>query len=338
MQEASFHYFLYGLRLKCNKKLAILHTVKPISNHDVNIEFVLTDKGQLSTHLTEDLPTIHQSLGLAKNGIPYFQVWQKANRKDETIYARFTDGITTALFVIESNGKTIQVFHTDNLFVLEMTTVLIGAILGIWMRLKNRTCLHAGVVNIEGKAVAIIGAKKAGKSTLLATFANLGYPIMADDIAVVFKENNQFYVHAGYPFLRMWEQSLKVFKEIDISKLSRTLSFQNKYYVPLSMDTVSNNWKFQSTRLPLNSIYYLNARNNENSLIIKELSKIEGFFKLRQNLYADYLANDDIKYIDFMTLGELSQQINIQVIDRPHDMTKLVQTCKLLHQDVMISD
>ncbi len=57
--------------------------------------------------------------------------------------------------------------------------------MGTALRLQGKICLHSSVIAVGEYALAIIGAKGAGKSTTAAALAKRGYPILADDIAVL---------------------------------------------------------------------------------------------------------------------------------------------------------
>ena len=52
-------------------------------------------------------------------------------------------------------------------------------------RLLGREVLHAGAVVVDGAAWALAGPNQAGKSTLLATLAALGLPVLTDDLLVL---------------------------------------------------------------------------------------------------------------------------------------------------------
>ena len=52
-------------------------------------------------------------------------------------------------------------------------------------RLLGRDVLHAGAVVLDGVAWALAGSNEAGKSTLLASLAALGDPVLSDDLLVL---------------------------------------------------------------------------------------------------------------------------------------------------------
>lgn len=58
----------------------------------------------------------------------------------------------------------------------------IASVFADWL---GYTVLHAGIVHIAGAAWGVVGAREAGKSTLMAGLALAGLPIGADDLMVI---------------------------------------------------------------------------------------------------------------------------------------------------------
>jgi len=58
----------------------------------------------------------------------------------------------------------------------------IASVFADWL---DHTVLHAGIVHIAGEAWGVVGAREAGKSTLMAGLAIKGLPIGADDLMVI---------------------------------------------------------------------------------------------------------------------------------------------------------
>src|SRR4051812_34424118 len=52
-------------------------------------------------------------------------------------------------------------------------------------RWRGHACLHAGAIAHDGGAVVVCGNQGAGKSTTLATLAEQGLPVIADDLVVI---------------------------------------------------------------------------------------------------------------------------------------------------------
>ncbi|WP_414623449.1 hypothetical protein [Calothrix sp. CCY 0018] len=90
----------------------------------------------------------------------------------------------------------------------EASPLVFGCVIGTALRLQGKLCLHSSVIKVDNCAIAIIGEKGAGKSTTAAALAKQGYPILADDIAVLTDCGDSFLVQPGYPRLRLWKSAV----------------------------------------------------------------------------------------------------------------------------------
>ena len=122
--------------------------------------------------------------------------------------------------------------------------------------------LAIGSADTQG-CIAIVGAKGAGKSTTAAALAKQGYPILADDIAVLTDCGNSFLVHPGYPRLRLWKSAVNQLYG-DEKGLSRVFSQTDKHFVQLNQNQINKDkisaWGFHNQPLPLAAIYVLGER------------------------------------------------------------------------------
>ena len=59
---------------------------------------------------------------------------------------------------------------------------LLGCVLGVLLHQRGLFTLHASAVSVGGAAVAFIGAKHAGKSTMAAALHARGHAMLADDV------------------------------------------------------------------------------------------------------------------------------------------------------------
>ncbi len=67
----------------------------------------------------------------------------------------------------------------------ELSSWMLGTVLGYAMCLRGLPTLHGSVVEIDGRAVALLGASGAGKSTLAGALVAAGHAMLADDHLVV---------------------------------------------------------------------------------------------------------------------------------------------------------
>jgi hypothetical protein len=68
----------------------------------------------------------------------------------------------------------------------ELAHPFLGAVATIFARWHERHAFHGGAfIDDGGRAIAVLGTKEAGKSTLMAALAAAGAPVLADDMLVI---------------------------------------------------------------------------------------------------------------------------------------------------------
>jgi hypothetical protein len=112
-----------------------------------------------------------------------------------------------------------------------LNAVLAGPILAVLWHQRDLLPLHASVVVIDGRAVALCGPPAAGKSTLAAVLAEQRYHVIADDIGVVDARNNQeVLVPPGCARLQLWRDALA---ELGVATagLKRAVPHKERYFL-----------------------------------------------------------------------------------------------------------
>ncbi len=114
---------------------------------------------------------------------------------------------------------------------------------------KNMIVLHASVVEISGKAVAFVGEKGAGKSTLAGTLHRRGHNLIADDILAINNSNGNIEALPGFPHLKLWPDS--------VESLGFSLDSLPRIRPELEKRSCHLDAGFSQTPLPLKGVYVL---------------------------------------------------------------------------------
>ena len=77
---------------------------------------------------------------------------------------------------MDRHGTKLWASWPSHSSVEEAATYLLGPVLGLLLRFRGVTCLHASAVAIGDSVIAFVGAEGAGKSTTAAAFARPGMP------------------------------------------------------------------------------------------------------------------------------------------------------------------
>ena len=102
---------------------------------------------------------------LLESGEPVLKVWQLAS--GALLRLDYFDGMQ---FWVAVQGAQIWAVWPDSLTLEDAATYLLGPVLGLALRLRGVTCLHASAVAFGDSAVAFVGDAGAGKSTTAAAF------------------------------------------------------------------------------------------------------------------------------------------------------------------------
>ncbi len=125
----------------------------------------------------------------------------------------------------------------------------------------HRLALHASVVDIDGLAVAFLGATRHGKSTLAAALGRRGHAVLSDDCALLCRTADGFEVVPTYPGLRLFPESIdSVFGAIG-DGLPPVAHYSSKQrIVPAAGDG-----GFSHRRVRLGALYAIGAPGNVDS-------------------------------------------------------------------------
>ena len=91
----------------------------------------------------------------------------------------------------------------------DVSSLLVGPVLAAVLQQRGITTLHASSVATTAGAVAFLGNRGTGKSSIACALMNLGYPLMADDVTGIVTEDGEPWAVPGFPRLRLLDDSLQ---------------------------------------------------------------------------------------------------------------------------------
>lgn len=125
----------------------------------------------------------------------------------------FSDGgITLRVASLASfqvrNAREIVVDPAPGVPTSSLRPALLGTVFALLLIYRGLAALHASVVAIDGRAVAFVGDKGAGKSTLAAAFHRHGYDLGADDILAVELSAPELLSQPGFIHMKLWPDAI----------------------------------------------------------------------------------------------------------------------------------
>ncbi len=221
---------------------------------------------------------------------------------------------------------------SDTVPLADIEAYLLGPGLGFILRARGVSCLHGAVVSTEGRAVALLGAKKTGKSTTAAVLADHGWSVLADDIVVPEISGQKVWVQPGYARIRLWPESLHALQHKP-DTLSKVTAHLDKRY--LNADSV-----FYPRPLPLAAIYILEQRNNDHvKPFINSIATKDKIVSLLKNSHVSYgVITPALRAKEFTDFHALAARVPIRTLCRADNITQLQQISQLLSEDIKTTD
>ena len=256
------------------------------------------------------------------SGEPALRIWRIA---EDFLRLDYFDGMQ---FWLDRNGSRIWAVWPDTLFVEDAATYLLGPVLGLVLRLRGITCLHASAVAFGNSVAAFVGSEGAGKSTTAAALARHGHSVVSDDIVALAERDGAFFVLPAYPYLCLWADSVNILFGAE-SKLPSFSPNWDKRQLALS----ENKLRFEQQSLPLSAIFLLGERSSDpGAPHLEPVPPREGLLSLVADSYATNLLDRKMRASEFELLGRLVAAVSVRRL-RPHkDPLRLGRLCDLIDE------
>lgn len=319
----TFCYTLYGLRVSSNLAVPGLIASRK-TEHKTDLTISLQEMPAAVSNLPDEAGELWWvSPWIESDGRP-----SRVIRKlDGGAYYRiqYNDGFR---FVIDGACTRLWVAWPAHLDECDLSVYLLGPVMGTIMRLRGVVCLHASAVQIGNRAVAFIGDAGAGKSTTAAGFAQLGRPVLTDDLVTLIPQEGSYLVNPGYPHLRLSPDTVEeLFGDRDA--LAQIVGTWDKRHLDLAAQDV-----FADSPVPLAAVYVLGSRSPVGTpLRIESLPAREAMIILIGNTYGNTQLDPKARVEEFEFLGEFLEHVPVRKLVAPDDVKLLFSLCQAIIED-----
>jgi len=154
-------------------------------------------------------------------------------------------------FDVRPDARHVQGYRADPTPEHTFNHLLLDQVLPLAVGGADRLALHASVVNVDGRAVAFLGATRQGKSTLAAALARRGHAVLSDDCCVLCRTVTGFDVVPTYPGLRLFPESINgIFGETGTGMPQVAHYSSKQRIIP-----AGSGGRFSHRRVPLGALY-----------------------------------------------------------------------------------
>ncbi|MGB0034422.1 MAG: hypothetical protein WBP79_02995 [Candidatus Acidiferrales bacterium] len=238
----------------------------------------------------------------------------------------YYDGVQ---FWLDRAGTNLWALWPETSSLEDVATYLAGPVLGVLLRLRGVTCLHASAVAFGDRAVAFVGSEGAGKSTTAAAMAQRGYAVLSDDVVALIEESGCFSVLPAYPHLCLWPESVKLLYGEEKSLPSFSPNWEKRL-----LSLAGDGLKFGKQPLPLGALFILGERTaNERTPWIESLTQKEGLLSLVANSFATNLLDTEMRSREFSFLGRMLGAVPIRRIRARQGAAQIEDFCRTVVEE-----
>jgi hypothetical protein len=317
-------YSFFGLSIRSSAEIpGVCGAPAPSRDPDIQIHWKCAP-GKERFPLSES-ETLHYSTSETdESGQPALRIWNIAG--GEFWHLEYFDGTQ---FWLDREVKNIWVDWGANSSVEDAASYLLGPVLGLALRLRGVTCLHASAVSVDGFAVVFAGPEGAGKSTAAAAMAQASCPVISDDVVALVEHEDSFRVLPAYPYLSLWPDSVEFLNQqpVDLPRFSKNWEKRR-----LAVGT--GEFQFESRMLPLRAIYLLGDRPGDFAPRVEEIPVQSALLAIIANSYATNILDAEMRAQEFKLFGRLLSHVRVRNFYPPRDRTRLKDLPKLILEDL----
>lgn len=316
-------YTVFGLLLRSNLKIPGL-TPEHASSRSVDVDLHVGNAPVTLDGVTGEADElVYASSYTTDLGEPALRIWKI--ERGALLRLDYFDGTQ---FWLDSQGTNIWAVWPPTLSLEDVATYVLGPVLGLLLRLRGVPCLHASAVAFGNTTVAFAGSEGAGKSTTAAALAGRGHAVISDDIVALVERKGSFFVLPAYPYLSLWQDSVKM-----LYGPEKTLPSFSASYDKRQLRLADNRLPFQEKPMTLGAVFLLGERvANPAAPFVEALPVGEALVALVANSYATNMLDKNMRAREFEVLGRLVNGVPVWRL-RPHeDGTRIGRLCDVIYE------
>jgi hypothetical protein len=210
----------------------------------------------------------------ARTAIRWFHHWTFPNGRRWLSFARLDDGYLLrfprfADFHLRLPAREVLARRRPSTPHDTFRHLLLDQVLPLVIGGRDCLALHASVVDVNGGAVAFLGATGNGKSTIAAAFGRRGHAVVSDDCCVVRRSGRGFDVLPTYPGVRLFGPSREFIFRDTPTRGRRVSHYSSKRRVV----DVAGTARFGTAPVPLRRVYVLANRNADSRVSRVEVAR-----------------------------------------------------------------
>jgi hypothetical protein len=251
---------------------------------------------------TSSESVVYTSAYTGPSGTPALRIFQE--QKHGLFHLVYFDGMQ---FWMDRHGTKLWASWPSESSAEEAATYILGPVLGLLLRFRGITCLHASAVAIGSSAISFVGAEGAGKSTTAAAFARAGFAAVSDDVVALVERDGDFFVSPSYPHLCLWPESVEMLYGTKDALPPFVSNWEKR-----RLSVANGGARFEDGALPLRAIYLLDEIRGEPGPYVEAVTGQTGLLSLVANSFATNMLDSELRASEFRTLSSLVGKVPLR--------------------------
>jgi hypothetical protein len=227
-------------------------------------------------------------------------------------------------FAISGDGAEVRAAWTAAVSDDDVAALLAGPILGRALRLRGIPCLHATALDAGGRAVALLGPSRAGKSTLAAALVRAGCRLLGDDMAALSPADGGFLVHPGQSRLRLWADAAACLSPgAAPARVWPGIGELEKFVLPLG--------SADARPLPLAAVYVLQPRDPRlDAPVTADMDPPRRLVALAANVYGGIDPGPALRAREMALLARVAAAVPVRALTLPDRLDSVEDAARAL--------
>jgi hypothetical protein len=321
----SFTYSVFGVTVRSSAPVpGLIPLQASIDSPDIELDLGCSLDPVAAPRSNRAESIVYTSAYTGPSGTPALRIFQE--QKHGLFHLVYFDGMQ---FWMDRHGTKLWASWPSHSSVEEAATYILGPVLGLLLRFRGVTCLHASAVAIGKSVIAFVGAEGAGKSTTAAAFARAGFAAVSDDVVALVERDGDFFVSPSYPHLCLWPDSVEMLYGTKDALPPFVPNWEKR-----RLSVANGGARFEDGALPLRAIYLLDELRGEPGPHVEAVTGQIGFLALVANSYATNMLDSEMRATEFVTLSNLVAKVPLRRLFTSKGQLPPADLCQAVLQDL----
>jgi hypothetical protein len=299
----SFTYSVFGVTVRSSAPVpGLIPLQASVDGPDIELNLGCSLSPFAAEESNSSESVVYTSAYTGPSGAAALRIFQE--QKHGLFHLVYFDGMQ---FWMDRHGTKLWASWPSESSAEEAATYILGPVLGLLLRFRGVTCLHASAVAISGSAISFVGAEGAGKSTTAAAFARAGFAAVSDDVVALAERDGDFFVSPSYPHLCLWPDSVEMLYGTTDALPPFVPNWEKR-----RLSLANGGARFEDGALPLRAIYLLDEIRGQPGPYVEAVTGQTGLLSLVANSFATNMLDSELRASEFRTLSSLVGKVPLR--------------------------